>query len=278
MTAPRYTLRHASALGSGHAKKQTNNQDACLTQEFAVSGRTYRVGLVSDGCGGLPAYSHTEVGAHLLVLTALARIQALIGAGHQTAAVPGPLFHQLIEALRMFGHIVTPAGTYLPYPGQLPQRERFRSDWTAFERFMGDYLAATLLGFIDDGTTLTTFTRGDGVVIINDAIEVIDQNNQPDYLSISVDRPDGGFAVNTYPSTDIRRVVIATDGLVPLLATPDGLAMLLDKPNPFGLHGNANLIRRRHADRLTDDWTLAVLERQPEPEKEENADGQADAS
>lgn len=264
---PTYLLRSGTVQGVKHAKLGMNNQDAVLALEFAIPswGTNYRIGLVSDGCSGIPAFTRSEVGANLLVVFCLARIQELIVGGAKMEEIPLPLYHAVTNFLRNLANMVMPSNVYWPFPMQFTGANEYRNLQTAPQRFMTDYLAATILGFVDDGQTLVTFQAGDGVLLINDEVHIVDQNDQPDYPALSVNSPGLGFQVNIYPSAEILRIGLATDGAEELLAIPDvGLLhrMFDDTPgNPMGLQYLLNRLRKQHGDKLGDDCTVLTMER-----------------
>lgn len=219
---PMYMMRAGRVIGSKHAQLRLGNQDNMLVAEFAVPAwkRTYRVGLVSDGCSGVPAFSRTEVISGLLVPFCFARIQELIAGGTGMEEIPARLYQAVINFLRDLANTVMPSTVYWPYPVTFKGENAFRNNLSATQRFITDYLMATIVGFIDDGETLTTFQAGDGVVIVDNEIHITDQNNQPEYPALAINAPGNGFAVRTYESAAVQRLVIATDGLVKVLAEP----------------------------------------------------------
>jgi protein phosphatase 2C-like protein len=208
-----YCVQKGSVHGVKHLKLGVNNQDAAECQEFGIPKweKDYRIGFVSDGCTGIPAFSASEVGSKLLVVNCLARTQELIANGARMEEIPLSLYHSVTNFLHTLANMVMPASIHWPYPLQFSGNHEFRNGLKAPQRFMTDYLAATILGFVDDGESLVTFQAGDGVLIINDEVTIIDQNDRPDYPALSVNTPGGGFQVNAYASADVRRLALATD-------------------------------------------------------------------
>lgn len=267
MTASGYRMRSGSVHGVKHAKGGFNNQDACLYQTFAIPrwNMTYRVGLVSDGCSGIPAFTRSEVGSNLLVVFCLARIQELVTNGAKPEEIPLPLYHAVTSFVRDLSNMVMPANIYWPFEVQFSGSNAFRNKMEAPQRFRVDYMAATILGFVDDGTTLVTFRAGDGVQIINDEVIIADQNDRPDYPAVSVSSPGAGFDVMTYAAAEVKRVGLATDGIEELLGVPElGLPEALftaDPGNGMGLQFLLNRLRRQHPERVGDDCTVLTAER-----------------
>ena len=83
---------------------------------------------------------------------------------------------------------------------------------------------ATILGFVMDDQKLIVFGAGDGMVIVNDEINAIDQNNRPIYIAYHLlDRemlekgvadslPDC-FNWSIYSTQETQRFAICTDGI-----------------------------------------------------------------
>lgn len=266
MTSPAYRMRAGTVHGLKHVNLNMNNQDAFQVLEFGVPswGKTFRVGIVSDGCSGIPAFTRTEVGANLLVVLCLARVQELILSGLKVEEIPQPLYHAVTNFLRSLANLVAPASIHWPYPVTFPGSHEFRNKLKAPQRFITDYLMATVIGFVDDGETLVTFQAGDGVIIVNDEIMIVDQNDTPEYPALSVNSAGGGFVTQTYASPDVSRLVLATDGIEELLKLPDiGLPKrLFDHlpDNSMGLQYLLNVLRKQYGDKVGDDLTVVTRE------------------
>jgi hypothetical protein len=265
--APKFRLRTGSVHGVKHAKLGTNNQDAILVQEFGIPrwGTNYQVGLISDGCSGLPAFTHSEVGSNLMVVNCLARIQELILGGASMEEIPMPLYHSVTNFMRNLANTIMPANIHWPFGIQFRGSNVYRDQINANRRFTIDYLAATMAGFIDDGTTLVVFRADDGVVSVNDELFIVDQNNQPDYPALSINAPGGGFKTSVYASADVTRLCLATDGLKELLTVDElglpGAFFECDVDNPMGLQYALNRLRKEYGDKMGDDCTVLTRER-----------------
>lgn len=205
------TLRGASRHGSSHKRLNYNNQDAFISQVFSIPkfGKTYHIGLVSDGCSGNPNFSHNEVGANLLVLFALRRIQEYISSGMDIKTAINFLFQGCSEFLLSLMNQIVPNNFVWEYPFKSSKLDSSNSR----TRFRDEYLAATLLGFISDGEKVITFSSGDGIILVGDDLEIIEQNDRPDYLVLSINNPTQGFCVKEYDYKDINRVAVMSDGL-----------------------------------------------------------------
>jgi len=260
-----FRLRTGTVQGVKHTKLGTNNQDAVLTQQFEVPKRnkTYRVGVISDGCSGIPAFTHSEVGAHLLVTCCLARVQSLILREIPLVDIPGVLYHLVMDSMHGLTDIIMPARTHWPYNMRFTrERDAYRNELNANQRFTVDYLAATLAGFIDDGETLVVFRADDGVLAIDDELFVVDQNNEPAYPMLS---PSGSFETLTFASADVSRLCLATDGIKELLTADDlllpGALFEANPANPMGLQYKLNRLRKECGEKMGDDCTIITRER-----------------
>lgn len=254
-----FSVRSASRHGTMHRRLNLNNQDAVQAQTFAVPaiGKYFHVGLVSDGCTGNPMFSHTEVGAHLLSLYAYKRIQELICTGVPLEEIPKTLFSICTEFLWGLINQLSSPGMVWAYPGIIKGREK----WDSVRRLKTDYLAATLLGFICDEDKLVTFTSGDGIVLVNDDVTIIDQNDQPEYPVISVNAPSTGFATRVYDMSNIQRVAVMTDGMKDFVKdTESRNHLFMHMPeHPLGLQLLLNVAADQHPERVKDDATLVTL-------------------
>jgi hypothetical protein len=261
----KFRVRKGSVHGAKHKNLHVNNQDAMLVENFSISTfkKEYRVGLVSDGCTGNPIFSHNEVGANLLTVFAYRRIQDFICAGANIAEVPKVLFLSITEFIGSLVNQIMPSSVYWPYPVKLKDRE----GWSSATRFRNDYLAATLLGFITDGVDCVIFSAGDGIIMINDELEIIDQNDQPDYPAVSVNQVGKGFAVKQRPLAEINRLIISTDGLddgtAPLIKEKDFREKMFNHlpGNPFGLQCLLNIYSEQFPEKMKDDCTAVTLEK-----------------
>src|SRR3989338_2543866 len=144
--------RKATHQGSKHRQLGFNNQDGVLLESFTVPafGKRYHVGIVCDGCTGLPGFSKTEVGAGLLPVFAYGRCQEFICAGLPLTELPRALFQACTEFLRDLAQKVMPANVIWNYPEALRPvligTKTGRMDWDSTTRFRVDYLSATILG------------------------------------------------------------------------------------------------------------------------------------
>ncbi len=254
-------MRSGTRQGSDHIRLGINNQDSRLAEQFFVPAyrKTFCVGLVSDGCTGNPLFSHTEVGSNLMTLYAYRRIQELICSGMGVQEIPKALFSIVTEFILDLMGKVMPATIVWPYPVKIPKRET----WTSQARFRYDYLAATLLGFIGDDEDIVVFSAGDGVILVNDSIEFIDQNDNPEYPAISINQAGKGFVVRSYKVADVSRLAIMSDGLKFLVKDAAFVSRLFsyESSNILGLQFLLNTSFLEHPELMKDDATAVTLER-----------------
>ena len=199
-----YNLRKGTIPGYSHTKKKKNNQDACAANEIKIAGREYRFGVVADGCTGAPG-SKTEVGSILITQFITSEILLILSTGAKLADLPQILFPRCIGFFRSIA-----GSTVMGNPEVM---------W----EFIRKNLLCTIFGFLADETKLIIFNAGDGMVIVNEDIRIVDQDDIPNYLAYhlvdrtilgkSVERLQANFDVTTYDLADVRRFAICTDGL-----------------------------------------------------------------
>ena len=254
----RIRMRRGSKHGSKHIQLGINNQDACLSESFTIAAwqKQYNVGIVCDGCTGFPAFSRTEVGSNLLALFAFTRIQEFICGGSKLQEIPRALFQACAEFLRDLTNKMMPATISWQYPVALPKRE----NWTSVQRFRADYLSATLLGYICDGETLITFSSGDGIFCVDDNYDPIEQDDEPDYLAGSINKPGAGFTEYFYLCKQVKEVIVATDGLKKLMENPEFRGKMFTNmaDDPSGLQYLLNVTHKKQPELMQDDCTAVT--------------------
>ena len=264
--------RKATHQGSKHLQLGFNNQDGVLLEPFNIPafGKQYTIGIVCDGCTGLPGFSKTEVGASILPVFAFGRCQEFLCAGLPLADIPMVLFQSCTEFLRDLAQKVMPRNVFWGYPDALkPALAKLntgRADWDSTTRFRVDYLSATLIGFVTDETLLVTFTAGDGILLVNDDLRIIDQDDKPEYPASSINSPGKGFDVHVLNLSDVRRVAVCSDGLKELMADPKFVDQMFSfNPGLFGLQVLLNNTYHERDHLMEDDCTTITLERSEEP-------------
>lgn len=172
-----------SIQGYTHKKLEYNNQDFVLVNEE----ENYTLGLIADGCG---SGSNSEVGAQL----GLYYITKFIKENNQIDWKAN-LKSKLIK-----------------YSQNLANLHSENS-----KEFTKNFLLYTIIGFFIQEDILTIFSCGDGVIIVDDNIQIIDQNNQPKYINnelIRGETVDFNFQELTYTH---QTIILGSDGLVDLM-------------------------------------------------------------
>lgn len=221
------------SVGLDHQLKQRNCQDSYALYESTDT----IIGVVCDGCSEGP---RSEVGAALGAQYLMAQASQLVAQHIPLADLPKMLYTRLVAYLDQVTALSTPPNRVV---------------------FVRDYLLFTVLVLIitKEGTLL--LSAGDGLIVIDEQVECIDQKNLPsyvayhllpEYLPTSFKMPQG-FQVHAV--TEWQQLAIGSDGFVPDLL-PDVWGMshirsLQRKMNVWAEQG-------RH---FRDDATLITIER-----------------
>lgn len=197
-------LRKGTIPGYSHTKKKRNNQDACVVNKTKIADQEYYYGVVADGCTGAPG-SNTEVGSILITQFIASETLLILTSGVELVDVPRILFPRCIGYLRSIA-----GSTVMGSPEIM---------W----EFIRRNLLCTIFGFLANDSQLIIFNAGDGMTIVNDDINIIDQNDVPNYLAYhlvdrtimgkSIDRLQSNFDVVAYDLVSVRRFAVCTDGL-----------------------------------------------------------------
>lgn len=178
-------LNYGSIQGSVHRKLDYNNQDAVhiyQTNELTI-------GIVADGCG---SGSNSEVGAQLGVKKLTKIIRDKIEQNLDWKK-------NLKEEMQSYSKKIADLHD-ISTPG-----------------FVQDYLLYTLVGFVLCKDQITLFSYGDGVIVINDDIQIIDQHNKPKYLNNELRNSEGGeFSFQEFECQG-QRILIGSDGVEDLI-------------------------------------------------------------
>jgi serine/threonine protein phosphatase PrpC len=172
-------IGYGSIQGFTHKKLEYNNQDFVLVDE----NKEYNIGLVADGCG---SGSNSEVGAQLGLKYLMKNISEQIDSDWKI---------NLKENLQEYSN----------------QIAKIHSDNP--RQFTKNFLLYTILGFVEKNNVLTIFSFGDGVIIIDDKVEVINQNNRPTYVNNELIGNEGGQFVFEQINFDKQTIIIGSDGV-----------------------------------------------------------------
>jgi len=199
-----WVINSATIVGRDHILTKKNRQDFLVYREF----EDLKIGVVCDGCG---EGEYSEVGA------------SLIGT------------FTLNFLLNHFKPNVLPvAQAFLPLSTEyLEQCITFfikSLSIMLYERqeilFVKDFMLSTCLFCVIDKENITIGYCGDGVIIINDKARILDQKGAPHYIAYknipkeALEKQPTSlnfFTIETYKQSEIEKVVIGSDGVVPIV-------------------------------------------------------------
>lgn len=243
-----FRILEGSIIGREHVRLWKNNQDSVRLGETKLRQQTYYYGVICDGSFS-GAYS--ETGANLLSSFIVNEIPLILKAESDLNKVPQFLFHRCV------GYLWSIAG------------QTIVGDYYKTISFIKEHLLCTVIGFIMDEQNGVIFSAGDGVIIINDEITVIDQDNMPMYLAYQlIDRaylklPGGqlpeNFVTQAIIMANVKRLAIGSDGL-----TKEAAEVIWQKPDSLTLNRRLKVFTSRETP-LFDDCTVITMERQEEP-------------
>jgi len=259
-----------SVLGRRHLEQGLNNQDALAL----FQSPELLVAIVCDGCSGgnLSFDLDSEIGAKLQATSLVRNIVRFYTASDTPMEVPVAL-----EAARAMwlNAVITMASTL-----QEPLQD-----------FITTKMMATVVGVVMTPETTTLFRKGDGIYQVNEEDPVlIDEENQPSYpvyALLNVGENSGFVIERVMPTVEVNGLILATDGALPFVVTPQRLAHG-DKPlgslsqfyDPLWMEHPTNIRRRLIAcgpwrgrrpaqNPLDDDCSIIRIQRKPSEETEE---------
>ena len=247
MCTAAYRVRAGRVTGRGHLLDGSNCQDAHAQLAFEHTGQRYLCGVVTDGCG---SGACSEVGAQLGAHVISREIRRLVEVGTPVEELAEPLFERLLSSLR--GLL---AACRIEGAGERT-------------RFVADFLLFTVGGFLVAPRQTLIFAAGDGVVLLNDALHLREQQNAPAYPGyLLLTGPDATsvparFDCYTLPTTELERLAIGSDAWI---AERTLLEQLGELRRPASLQLRMN--RWSAAQHFQDDATLIVVERETSLQK-----------
>jgi hypothetical protein len=143
----------------------------------------YNIGLVADGCG---SGSNSEVGAQLGLKYLSRKIIEQIDSNWQI---------NLKEDLQNYSKQI--ANLHSDNP----------------KAFIENFLLYTIIGFVERNNKVTLFSYGDGVIIIDDQIKIINQDNRPKYVNNELIGNEGGQFIYEEISLNKQTIIIGSDGI-----------------------------------------------------------------
>jgi hypothetical protein len=236
-----FRVRTASIIGRDHILRQANNQDAFACSQEMIGQENYIFAAVADGCG---EGKDSEVGAKLVSQFVVGEIPLLLKMGVSLKQIPQALFPRLV------GFLGSLSGQFY-----FPDLER-RTE------FVGNLLLTTVLGLVMNNRFGLVFIAGDGIVILDDRILVLDQENKPTYLGYHLierkflqgeDQIPKEFKILEVNAQRFKHLAICSDGFELELASE-----IWGFDHPRGLQRQFNLwSRKRH---FQDDATIITVE------------------
>ena len=250
-----FAIVGGSVIGKEHKSKGRNNQDSY----WITAGEKSLIGIGCDGCS---SSLDSEVGAKLLsrYIAEHLRIWLDVACIKKHKKIINLIEELTIEYIKKTTEVFTDS------------RE-------ALDRMM----LATIMGIVMTKEWTTVFSCGDGVFSVNGVVQIIDQQNYPLYLSYKVnpknyliDEKKISFtALREIPTKDINSILIATDGVVDLIAKRDSTIKVLGKLEKVGdlkqfeqdsrYIKNSSLLQKRlnllNAERIEIDWANQEVKR-----------------
>ena len=264
-----FEIAGGSVTGHAHVAAGRNNQDAFC---WAL-GADGLVAVVCDGCGSGP---RSEVGAQIgarLLVRAAAR---LLSSSLEVADLLEQVRQDVLATLRLLAREMSVDAPLSSSP----------TSAASFSRTVADQFLFTIVGVLITAGVATTFSLGDGLVVINGDRTQLGPfpNNEPPYLGYSLlpGAPDRGpsdhlsFQVHrSMAASEVQSLVLGTDGAVELEAIAgraiQGRDEVVGPLSQFWIDDrffkNPDMVRRRltvlnrgpRGGVLSDDTTLVVV-------------------
>jgi hypothetical protein len=260
-----FEIAGGSVIGRAHVAAGRNNQDAFC---WAFNGDGL-VAVVCDGCSSGP---HSEVGAQLGSRLLVRAATRLLGSNLGAADLLEQAGQDVLASLRVLAR-------------------QMSSDAASFSRTVADHFLFTIVGVLVTTGCATTFSLGDGLVIINGERTLLGPfpNNEPPYLGYALlpgargrrESDHASFRIHrSMAASEVQSVVLGTDGAVELETLAersiDGRKEVVGPLSQFWsddrFFKNPDMVRRRltvlnrgpRGGLLSDDTTLMVVGRKAE--------------
>ena len=252
-----FMYRSGTIPGFSHTNKKKNNQDYFAVGEAGIAGEEYLFGVVSDGCTGMPG-SRTEIGSILISQFIVSEILLILSSGARIEDLPGILYPRCIGYFRTIAGSTVMGGPEIMW------------------NFVRKNLLCTIVGFAMNREELVVFNSGDGMMIFNDEITVIDQDDVPNYIAYhlvdktilgkEVERLQTSFDVSLYDASKLSRFAICTDGIVEEEVKEPGVVNGIWNYEPGAKAGLQWWLNIQSVDngRFRDDCTIIAVNKIPE--------------
>ena len=248
-----YKIRKATHVGRDHIVNLTNCQDAIAVFEGNLQSQQVVAGIVCDGCS---SGKHSETGANLGSAYIIREITRLGRLGVPTKLIPSLIYPNLLGFLR---------GVLSAY--------NF-TNASDLAGFINNHLLFTVVGFIITEKDAVCFIAGDGTIVINNDVSLVDSNNQPKYPAYHlVDRKAVGAAGSLPEDFDtilldrrlLKRLAIGSDAWH---REVELLGQSWEFNHPSGLQRRINQWSKTE-HRFSDDVSLITVELTSTPETED---------
>jgi serine/threonine protein phosphatase PrpC len=240
-----FEIAGGSVAGRAHAAAGRNNQDAFC---WAVDADGL-VAVVCDGCGSSP---HSEVGAQVGARLFVQAATRLFRADLDPADLLEQVGQDVLARLRVLAREMS-------------------VDAASFARTVTDHFLFTIVGALITARGATTFSLGDGLVVINGERTELGPfpDNEPPYLGYALlpGAPDRGARAQV--SFEIHRSLAAGEVQSLVLGSDGAVELESELWSDDRLFKNPDMVRRRltvlkrapRAGELSDDTTLVVIRR-----------------
>ena len=251
MNVPRFEIAGGSVAGSAHVAAGRNNQDAFAWAETPAG----TIAVVCDGCSGAP---HSDVGAGVVARLMVQSASRWLGTGLEVPRVLERVREDVLAHLRVLASAMSAEVRCGRGPGAM----------VSFQKTVADYFLCTVVGVVVDARVATTFSLGDGIIVVNGQHERLGPfaDNEPPYLGyelLGVVRRE--FEIHRVTeSTKVDSIVLGTDGANDLGSAAERFLEERVFRNPDMIRRRLTVIRRELRDRLADDTTLVVMRRAKE--------------
>lgn len=258
-----WTKSSAIHIGTDHIYAKTNRQDTVLTyQDDKIT-----CGVVCDGCS---SGENSELGAYLianLVMKILRNLPPVVSEEILSTMLT-------MEITHMFS-IVT--GRIFGWPDAIDGVKEIVN-------FIENHFLSTFVFCIvrhdkdlEEDNEIIIGQSGDGIIITNGIVNVIDQANSPHYIAYNNVPKDflagngtklRGIEIEILPEDEVSSIVIASDGLLPLLEMNMGEELFGTKKRQ--LQRKINVLQNKQK-MFHDDISCVVFEKMLEVTEESPA-------
>src|SRR5262245_24551237 len=240
-----FEIAGGSVTGRAHVAAGRNNQDAFCWASDAVG----LVAVVCDGCSSGP---HSEVGAQLGSRLLVQAATRMLSSNLDVTDLLAQVGQDVLARLRVLAREMS-------------------TDASSFARTVTEHFLFTIVGVLITARDATTFSLGDGLVVINGERTELGPfpNNEPPYLGYALlpGAPDPGASAPV--SFEIHRSMAASEVQSLVLGSDGAVELETQFWSDDRLFRNPDMVRRRltvlsrgaRGGLLSDDTTLVVVRR-----------------